>query len=98
MRQSVLLNQKWVKVIPHIVDSVLLITAILLAMRISQYPLVHGWLTVKIIALLIYIGLGMVALRYGKTMRQKKIAYGLAVVVFGYILAVAATRTPIIFV
>jgi len=66
-------------------------------MRLSQYPLVHDWLTAKVIALLIYIGLGMVALRYGRTMRQKKIAYGLAIVVFGYILLVAVTRTPIIF-
>lgn len=98
IRQSVLPHQRWVKVIPHVIDSVLLITAILLAMRISQYPLVHGWLTAKVIALLVYIGLGMVALRYGRTMREKKIAYGLAIVVFGYIVLVAVTRTPIILV
>lgn len=67
-------------------------------MRISQYPLAHGWLTAKVIALLVYIGLGMVALRYGRTMREKKIAYGLAIVVFGYIVLVAVTRTPIILV
>jgi hypothetical protein len=53
-------------VLPHVVDSCLLLSAIGLAWMAGQYPFVHGWLTAKIVGLLAYIGLGMLALKPGR--------------------------------
>jgi len=89
---SARLQRKWVKVVPHINDSILLITAILLTIRLQQYPFVNNWLTAKLIALLLYIGLGMVALRLGSTLKIRIGAFGAAVLVFAYIAGVAVTR------
>lgn len=83
-------TQAW-RVAPHIVDTLLLVTGIVLALRIRQYPLAHDWLTAKIAALLIYIALGVVALR-GRTRAMRLAAWLAALAVFAYIAAVALTR------
>ncbi len=87
-----LLQRAWVKVVPHVIDTVLLTSAILLAVMIAQYPGVHGWLTAKVIGLLVYIGLGTVALKRGPTRRIRVAAWICALLVFGYIVSVAITR------
>lgn len=92
---SARLQQRWVKVVPHVVDTLLLGSAIVLTMQIHQYPFVQDWLTTKVFGLLAYIGLGMVALRYGKTRRVRIGAWLAALAVFIYIVSVASTRTPI---
>lgn len=90
------LHKKWVKILPHINDTVLLITAITLAVQIQQYPFVSGWLTAKVIGLLLYIYLGMVALKRGKTKQTKILAFLSAIIVFVYIVAVAVTKNPLL--
>jgi uncharacterized membrane protein SirB2 len=97
LRQSPVLRRRWVKVAPHIVDTVLLASAIALLVMLEQYPFVQGWLTAKAIALLLYITLGMVALTYGRTWRTRVTAWVAAQVVFFYIVAVALTRNALIF-
>ena len=92
---SARLQQKWVKTVPHIVDTVLLGSAIALVVISRQYPLVASWLIAKVIALVVYIALGMVALKRGKSMRARVAAWIGAQIVFGYILAVAFTRNPL---
>lgn len=87
-----LLQRAWVKVVPHVIDTVLLTSAILLAIMIAQYPGVHGWLTAKVIGLLVYIGLGTVAIKRGPTRRVRVAAWMCALLVFGYIVSVAVTR------
>ncbi|MCZ6503711.1 MAG: SirB2 family protein [Gammaproteobacteria bacterium] len=67
MKESNLLQLRVVRFLPHIIDTVLLLAAVALTIIINQFPLVTHWLTVKLIALIIYICLGMVALRLGKT-------------------------------
>ena len=94
MRGSALLQQAWVKVVPHVVDTVLLASAVTLALMSHQYPLAHGWLTAKVAGLLIYIGLGTVALKRGKTRGVRVAAWVGAQCVFFYIVAVALTRNP----
>jgi len=93
MTGSNIMKQKWVKIVPHINDTVLLTAAIILAVSIEQYPFVHGWLTAKILALLAYIIFGMFALKRAKTMLQKLVYFNLAVFTFAYIVMVALTRT-----
>ena len=50
------LQQRWVKIVPHLVDTLLLASAVALAVMSHQYPLANGWLTAKVAGLLIYIG------------------------------------------
>lgn len=97
IRVSDMLKQRWVKILPHINDTVLLLSAILLASAIQQNPIANSWLTAKVLGLLTYILLGMVALRFGKTRKIKISAWILALIVFGYIVLVALTKSPTIF-
>ncbi|MDE2259244.1 MAG: SirB2 family protein [Betaproteobacteria bacterium] len=92
---SAIMRKRWVRVAPHVVDTLLLISAILLALTIRQYPFMDSWLTAKVVGLLLYIGLGVVALRnsIGKSIRF--FAWLAAQAVFVYIVLVAVTRNPV---
>lgn len=89
------LRHRWVRVLPHLIDTALLASAILLAWLAAQYPFVHGWITAKVIALLAYILLGTIALKRGRTRRIRIAALVAALGVFGYIVAVALTKQPL---
>ena len=90
---SSMMSKKWVKILPHVNDTVLLITATLLALSLHQYPFVDGWLTAKFIALIIYIVFGMFALKRAKEMKNKVVFFILALLMFSYIVGVALTRS-----
>ena len=92
-RNSTMMNKKWVKIVPHVNDTVLLITAIILSLSIQQYPFTDSWLTAKFTALIIYIVLGMFALKRAKELKNKVIFFILSLLMFGYIVGVALTRT-----
>ena len=92
-RGSTMMNKKWVKIFPHINDTILLVTAAILALATQQYPFVDSWLTAKFIALIIYIILGMFALKRAKELKNKVIFFVLSLLMFGYIVGVAFTRT-----
>lgn len=93
--QSPMLQQRWVRVAPHVVDTALLASAIAMAVTIRQYPLVTGWLTAKVVALFCYIGLGMMAFRFGRSRGLRLAAWLAAQMVFFYIVAVALARDPL---
>lgn len=80
--------------LPHIVDTVLLGSAVWLAWRIGQYPLVDGWLTAKVLALLAYILLGRHALGKNTPKSQRLPFFVAALLSVGYIVGVAITRSP----
>ena len=94
---STIMRQRWIKIVPHVVNTALLTSALGLAYTVGQYPLVDGWLTAKFFALLLYIGLGSVALKYGKTRRARQAAWLAAMAVFAYIVLVAVTHNPVPF-
>ncbi|MBB5193150.1 putative membrane protein SirB2 [Silvimonas terrae] len=91
------LRQTWLRVLPHIVDTVLLTAGVTLAVISHQYPGQQPWLTAKLIGLVVYIGLGMIALKRGKTRKTRAIAFVAALLVFAWIIGVAVTRTPLSF-
>lgn len=97
MQGSTALQQRWVKITPHVVDTVLLTSAIALAIMIHQDPINNPWLSAKVAGLLLYIGLGMMALKYGKTRKARISAWIAAQVVFFYIVLVAVTKNPLLF-
>ncbi len=91
---SAMLQRRWVRVLPHLVDSVLLLSAIAMTLQIRQYPFTADWLTAKVIALLLYIMLGSVALKRGRTRTIRMTALLGAILCAGYIVGVALTRDP----
>ena len=93
---SNLLQRKWTKRVPPVIDTVLLASAIVLSVSIYQYPFVHAWLTAKVVVLFLYIGLGMLALTYGKTKKIRIINWVAAQLCFIYIVAVAITKNPLV--
>jgi uncharacterized membrane protein SirB2 len=97
LRASPQLQQRWVRIAPHLVDTLLLASAIALAAWSGQYPFVRGWLTAKVIALLGYILLGAIALKHGRTKTVRACAFIGALALFVYIGAVALTKQPIPF-
>jgi uncharacterized membrane protein SirB2 len=83
------------KTLPHIVDSVLLLSALTLAWMLRINPVEAPWLLAKIIGLLIYIGLGMLALKPGRPAPLRAAAWVAALVTFGWIASVAMTKSPL---
>jgi uncharacterized membrane protein SirB2 len=98
MQESPWLQKKWVRVAPHIIDTILLVSAILLAMQIQQYPFVQNWLTAKVLALIAYIVIGAVGLKYGRTKKIRIAAWLVAIAIFLYIVLVALTHQVLPFV
>ncbi|MGE5650890.1 SirB2 family protein [Noviherbaspirillum sp. UKPF54] len=92
LRDSALLKQRWVGIAPHVVDTVLLGSALTMVVWSGQYPFVQGWLTAKVLALVAYILLGAVALKRGRTKAVRTTAFIAALLVFAYIVKVALTR------
>lgn len=93
LQDSSLLNAKPVKILPHIVDTVLLLSAFTLAYLIGQAPFADSWLTAKLLALVAYIVLGVFALRRGKTKVIRSAAFVAALLTFFYIVGVAFSRS-----
>ena len=98
MTHSPRLQARWVRIVPHINDTILLASGISLSILIQQYPLAHNWLAAKLFALILYIVLGTLALKRGKSQGQRIAAWVAALVVFGYMVAVAITHTPLPFI
>jgi uncharacterized membrane protein SirB2 len=99
IQNSPLLQRKWLRIAPHIVDTLLLLSAIGLSISIQQYPFTSSgaWLTTKVLGLLVYIGLGLVTLRFAKTQPVRVLAYVLAIATFSYIGSVAISKVPLPF-
>ena len=89
---SPMLQRRWVRIVPHVVDTVLLTSALALVFWSGQFPFVQNWLTAKVLALLAYIVLGTIALKRGKTKGIRTFALLAALATFAYIVAVALTR------
>ena len=83
------LQRRWVRIAPHLIDTVLLASAIGLTLILQQYPFVNDWLTAKVLALIAYILLGGIALRRGPTRAIRAAAWVAALATFGYIVSVA---------
>ena len=92
---SPLLQARFVRIAPHVVDTLLLASAAWLAWALQQYPFVHGWLTAKLVGLIAYILLGTIALRRGRTRAVRATAFAGALLAAAYIVAVALTRQPL---
>jgi uncharacterized membrane protein SirB2 len=94
LEDSAIMRRRWVRIAPHSVDTVLLVSAVALAWQLGVTPFNSPWLAAKIIALLLYIGLGMLAFRFAKSFEMRLIAWLAAQLVFVYIVLAAITHNP----
>lgn len=92
LTDSPLRNARWLRIAPHVNDTLLLLAALALTVLIGQYPFVDSWLTAKVFGLIAYIVLGSVALKAGRTRRQRTLAWLAAIAVFAYVVSVALSR------
>jgi len=90
-----LLRSRGSRIAPHVLDTVLLASAVGMLVIWHVNPLSLGWLSAKLLALLLYIVLGMVAFRFGKTRSVRITAFVLALLMVAYIVSVAYTKSPL---
>ena len=88
------LNRTVTRIIPHIIDTILLVAAIALVMTLQLNVFAQPWLLAKITGLVIYIVLGTIAIKRGPSRQIRVIAFVSALSVFAYILGVAMTKSP----
>ena len=88
--------RQWIvlRMAPHLVDTVLLSSALWLAWRSGQYPFAQAWLTAKVLALVVYILLGGFALGRHTPDSQRLPFFVAALFSVTYIVGVALTRSP----
>jgi uncharacterized membrane protein SirB2 len=86
---------RWARVAPHVVDTVLLASALSLAWVGGFRPLQVPWLAAKIAGLVVYILAGTIALKRGRTQATRTAAFAVAIVTFAYIVSVALTKNPL---
>lgn len=94
---SPLLQRSWVRTLPHLLDSLLLGSALALAWWSGLSPVTSPWLGAKVAALVAYILLGSLALKYGKTRAVRGAAFVAALACFAYIVITAVTKNPLFF-
>ncbi|MDK9703294.1 MAG: SirB2 family protein [Sulfuritalea sp.] len=92
MRESPLLGARWIKVLPHVNDTVLLAAALSMAAMSGQYPFVVDWVTAKVLGVIAYIILGALALRDASTRQMRVVCWLASMAVFGWIVSVALSR------
>lgn len=95
LSESAVLKQRWVKVVPHLIDTVLLGSAVTMLAISAQSPFAQGWLTAKLIGLVVYILFGMMALKRGRSKKVRAVFFVAALAAFAYIVSVALTRSPL---
>jgi uncharacterized membrane protein SirB2 len=82
------------KTLPHVVDTVLLISALTLAWMLQLTASNAPWLVAKVVGLFAYIGLGVVALRPNMPRRVRVGAWLAALTTAAWIVSVAITKDP----
>ena len=85
-------SNKVLKILPHIIDTFLLIFAIWLCVMIGQYPLTDHWLTGKVLGLVGYIAFGIIAIKQGKNW-----AFVAALISVAYIFGAAKSHSALSF-
>ncbi|MEO7853745.1 MAG: SirB2 family protein [Rubrivivax sp.] len=87
-------NHAALRWLSYTIDTTLLTAALMLTTIVHQYPLVQGWLTVKVLLLLVYIVLGTMALLRGRTRGSRVASFVAALGVYLFMIGVARTHEP----
>ena len=95
-----LLGAQWTMAAPlrylsYAIDTTLLTAALMLATILHQYPFVHAWLTVKVLLLVVYVVLGSIALKRGKSRTARLYCFLAALAVYLFIASIARAHSPL---
>lgn len=91
------LQRRLIKVLPHVIDTGLLASAIWLCFILQQAPISDSWLTVKVACVIGYIFLGSLALKRATSKPKQWVSFFAALLVIAYTGTVAVTKTPLFF-
>jgi uncharacterized membrane protein SirB2 len=96
---AVQLGAQWAMAAPlrwlsYSIDTVLLTAALMLVTILHQYPFVHGWLTAKVVLLIVYVALGSLALKRGRTRAVRSWCWIAALLVYLFIVSIARAHSP----
>ena len=97
VREVALLQRRWVRILPHVNDTLLLVLGVMLTIMLSMSPHQHPWLAAKLLGLVVYILLGTVAIKRGRTPLTRGVTAVAAIAVFFYIYGTAITKNPLFF-
>ena len=92
--QSGLLEHRVARVVPHVVDTILLASGVAMLVLLSLNPLTQPWLLAKFTGVLAYILLGTLAIRRGSTKDIRIVALVAAIAVFAYVAGAALAKSP----
>ncbi len=98
-RNSPMSSKRWVRIVPHVNDTVLLGSGVALVLITHFYPFTPqgAWLTEKLFGVIIYIVLGFIALgRRPRSQQVRWIAFLLGLVVLYIIVKLATTKVPLL--
>ncbi len=84
-----------VRYVSYAIDSVLLAAALALVAILPTALYANGWLAVKLVLLVVYVGLGTFALKRGRTPRVRLATFLGALAVYGSMIAVARAHHPL---
>ena len=96
-KQSPMLEKKWLKIMPHVVDTMLIASAATLCVLLEQYPFVDMWVTEKLMALVMYVLMVTLALKLGKNGSMRGIGLIGALSWIVYAGMVAVSKQPLLF-
>ena len=88
-------NSPWLKYTSYTIDTLLLTAALMLTTVIHQYPFQAGWLTMKVALLVVYVVLGSIALKRGRTRTTRVVALVAAWLTIGFLFTVARAHHPL---
>jgi uncharacterized membrane protein SirB2 len=95
MRSSPLLQHPISRIAPHVIDALFLATGISMIVQLKLAVMQNPWLLAKFVGLAVYIVLGAIALRHGRTMPIRQSAFAVAMLAFVYIVGVAVNKSPL---
>lgn len=93
--ESAMLQTRWVRIIPHVIDTILLAAGVTLMVMLHFWPHQHPWLAAKLAGLVAYVIVGTLAIKRGKTRRSRALAALVAVAIFVYIIGAATAHHPL---
>ncbi|MFT6991788.1 MAG: putative membrane protein SirB2 [Paraglaciecola sp.] len=95
--QSPMLQHKWLKILPHVVDTFLVVSAAILCAMLKQYPFVDAWVTEKLLSLVMYVFMVTLALKLGRSSFMRGIGLVGALSWIAYAGMVAVSKQAMLF-
>ncbi len=97
---ALIAGSSWVRAAPlrylgYSIDTVWLTAALMLMNMVQQFPIRHGWLTMKVGLLLVYVTLGFLAFRRGGSRRAHVGCWIAGLAVYAFIYSVARAHHPL---